>query len=246
MIIINSLTKKFGNVIALNNISIKIPEGIIGIIGPNGSGKSTLIKLIVGLIKPTSGYIKVFGLEPYRYPKRVRKFVGVMPESPHYPKSFTCWELLRLIASVKNKSLSKNDIDFVMSLLEIQHLRDRVIGRLSYGEYRRLALAGALLGRPKLLILDEPTANIDIEGRMIISEVLKKLHKDGVNILISSHLLSELENLCEYVVILVNGEIFDHGPLNSILKRYRIPPSIVSQTTSLEELFLKYMRGMES
>jgi len=243
MIVIKELTKKFRNIIVLNNISLEIPEGIVGIIGPNGSGKSTLIKLIVGLIKPTSGEIKVFGFEPYVYPKKVRGFIGVMPEAPHYPKSLTCWETLRTIARIKNSRISESDIYAVMNLLEILHLRDRPVGKLSYGEYKRLALAGALLGRPKLLILDEPTANIDIEGRMIISDVLKRLHKEGVNILISSHILSELERLCDYVVIMVNGKIFDHGSINDIFKKYNIPPKLFFNTTSLEELFLRYIRG---
>jgi ABC-2 type transport system ATP-binding protein len=212
---LESLTKKYGKVTALDNISVNIPEGITALIGPNGSGKTTLINLIIGLIKPNKGKISVFDLDPWTCGDRVRELVAVLHEKPRFPSWYTGLEYLLYIANIYDVPNPKDKIQEVSIKVGIEKSLHRRIGEYSAGMVQRLALAQVLLSNPKLIILDEPTANLDPKARIEFLDLIINLRKyEKISFILSSHVLPELERACNFVVFLHYG----HALLASNIK----------------------------
>jgi len=205
---VECLTKKYGKTVALDNISVDIPEGVIALIGPNGSGKTTFINLLVGLIKPNKGKITVFGLDPWLQGHKVRELVSVLHEKPKFPSWYVGSEYLLYVANVYGISNPKDKIQEVAAKVGIEKSLSKRIGEFSAGMVQRLALAQVLLGNPKLIILDEPTANLDPKARIEILDLIVNLRKkEKVNFILSSHILPELERACNFIIFLHYGRI---------------------------------------
>jgi ABC-2 type transport system ATP-binding protein len=216
---VESLTKKYGKVIALNNISVDIPEGITALIGPNGSGKTTLINLIIGLIKPSIGKISVFGLDPWLNGDRVRELVTVLHEKPRFPSWYTGLEYLLYVANVYDVFNPRDRIQEVASKVGIEKSLHRRIGEYSAGMVQRLALAHVLLSNPKLIILDEPTANLDPKARIEFLDLIINLRKyERISFILSSHVLPELERACNFVVFLHYGRILLASDIKDLVR----------------------------
>ncbi|MGB9759255.1 MAG: ABC transporter ATP-binding protein [Thermoproteota archaeon] len=216
---VESLTKKYGKVIALNNISVDIPEGITALIGPNGSGKTTLINLIIGLIKPSIGKISVFGLDPWLNGDRVRELVTVLHEKPRFPSWYTGLEYLLYVANVYGVFNPRDRIQEVASKVGIEKSLHRRIGEYSAGMVQRLALAHVLLSNPKLIILDEPTANLDPKARIEFLDLIINLRKyERISFILSSHVLPELERACNFVVFLHYGRILLASDIKDLVR----------------------------
>ncbi len=212
---LESLTKSFGSRIAVENLSFAIPPGgVTGFVGPNGAGKSTTFRMLLGLIKPTSGNAWMLG-HPIEQPSRYVSQVGALIEAPAlYPKLTGYNNLLSL---VRLGNMPKTRIDEV---LEIVDLRDRSGDRYenySLGMKQRLGIAAALLQRPKLLMLDEPTNGLDPAGTVEIRELFRHLADAGTSVVVSSHLLSEIQAACDRLVMIQSGRLVFSGPLDSLL-----------------------------
>ena len=213
-----NLTKSFNNTEALSNLSFKIYKGINGLIGPNGAGKTTTIKLSLGLIKADSGRAEMFGFNCWKQSLDIRRRIGVLFEKVAFYDHLTGLEHLKLMARLKGISDPLSESKEVLKLVELDNeAQYRRIGGYSAGMRQRIGLAHALLGKPELVILDEPTSNLDPLGRARVIEIVNSLKKEGYSFLISSHILPELEKVCEQVVLMHKGKVIRQGTLTHLL-----------------------------
>lgn len=214
-----NLVKRFGSTEALGGLSFKIYKGINGLIGPNGAGKTTTIKLSLGLIKANAGKAEVFGFDCWKESLQIRQRIGVLYEKVAFYDHLTGLEHLKLMAKLKGISDPTAESKKVLRLVELEkEAHHRQIKGYSAGMRQRLGLAHALLGKPELVILDEPTSNLDPLGRARVIEIIHMLKKDeGFSFLISSHILPELERVCEHVILMHRGKAIREGPLEQLL-----------------------------
>ncbi len=222
MIEFRKVYKAYGDTLALKGASFVVPRGALaGLLGPNGSGKTTSLKLMVGLLRPTAGSVLVNGYEPWIHEDLVRETVGFLPERPIYPPYVKVGALLRHLARLRG--LPWSDVVRIARLVGIEKYLDSNIGALSRGYLQRFGLAQALLGEPEILLLDEPTANLDPHARMEILELIAALKRDlNATVLISSHILPELQQVVDHVVLISNGRVVDYGPLGELTAKYRV------------------------
>lgn len=203
-------------------------KGITGFLGPNAAGKTTTIKILMGLLKPTSGKALVLGIDPTQKPLDVRKHVGLLPETPKPYRNMSGWEFLYFIAKIRG--LHERKKEEVNALLQKVGLLDRAkdkISTYSRGMVQRLAIAQALIGDPDLILLDEPTAGLDPLGREEMISLIMELGKAGKSVFISSHILSEVERACSRVLIIDRGQLILDGKIEEIKNefssgRYRV------------------------
>ncbi len=202
---------------ALRDVSIDVGTGeAFGLLGPNGAGKTTLVKILLGLVHPTAGSAVLLG-EPAGSPKS-RSHVGYMPERREYPDFLTAAQVLELFGRLlgMDKRERARRIDIVLEEVEMSAWRDHRVGGFSKGMQQRLALAQALLPDPQVLFLDEPTEGIDPLGRVSIRGILRRNLEKGKTLFVNSHMLGEVELLCDQVAILVKGQVRREGPLSSL------------------------------
>jgi ABC-2 type transport system ATP-binding protein len=209
------LTRTFGEITALKALTIDLPSGqVIGLVGPNGSGKSTLIRVLLGLIAPTSGTAAVLGSSIDR-PDVYANRVGALIESPSFIGSMTARANLRSLAALRG--LPKQRIDDVLRIVGLTGRDAEKVSNYSLGMKQRLAIAAALLPDPELLILDEPTNGLDPSGIVEIRELLKRLGSEGRTVIVSSHLMAEMQAMCDHLVVIRFGELVYCGPLEQLL-----------------------------
>jgi ABC-2 type transport system ATP-binding protein len=207
---IEHLTKRFKDLIAVNDLNLRIEEGdAFGFLGPNGAGKTTTIKMLTGFMRPTSGTIKVMGRDMFRTPKKAKLRFGLVPDHFGFYDDLTAMEHLYFYGSLfgipKNELASRSEeVLKMVSMSEKQHIKTK---EFSHGMQQRLVIAQALLNRPKVLFLDEPTTGLDPRGSYEIREIIKRLAKEGLTIFISSHLLWEVQELCTKVGIIDRGTL---------------------------------------
>lgn len=216
---ISNLTKKIGKKTILDNISFSVTEGdIFGFIGPNGAGKSTLIKTMLGLYKKTSGTILINGKDNQNEFESALRDVGAIIENPDMYSHLTGMQNLHIFANMRG-NVRKEKMNEYIKLVKLENrIHDRV-KTYSLGMKQRLGLVQALMHEPKLLILDEPTNGLDPLGIIELREILKRINKEcGITIFVSSHILSELENVCNTITIIDNGKIIDTKKMEEIKK----------------------------
>ena len=209
MITVKNVCKKYGSFVAVDNISFEINDGeIIGLLGPNGAGKSTTMNMLTGFIEPTSGKILINGFNISKKSKKAKANIGYMPENVPLYKDLTVKEFINYMAElkyVKGKD-KKNMVSDIMAKTNLTDVQNKLIKNLSRGYKQRVSMAGALVGNPKILILDEPTVGLDPKQITEIRDLIKSLAKDHT-IIISSHILSEISQMCEKVIILNKGKL---------------------------------------
>ena len=203
---------------AVNDIDFEIHPGeIVGLLGPNGSGKSTTVKMLLGLLYPTGGRLTVFGRSPRAV--ETKREIGYLPEDSYLYKYLTAEETLDFFGSLFNLSKAdrQNRIDQLLDMVGMAHARRRRVGEFSKGMARRIGLAQAMINDPAFLILDEPTSGLDPLGCKEVKDLILTLKKRGKTVLITSHLLSDIEDVCDRVIILYGGKIRAAGNLNDLL-----------------------------
>lgn len=213
----HNLRKVFGSFQALKGIDLEVPEGsCFGLLGPNGAGKSTTIKLILGLLSPTEGEVKVFGYKAGSF--KARQKIGYLPERMGYHAYVKAIDFLRYIGILSNMPSDEVDIksEELLDWVGLSGWGETPIGNLSAGMKQRLGLAQAVMGDPELIILDEPTSNLDPIGRNEILERIKDITKQGRTVFVSSHVLPEIEVVSDYVGIIYQGEMIKQGKLKDI------------------------------
>ena len=209
MIEVKNITKKYGNVTAVDNINFKIEEGeIIGLLGPNGAGKSTTMNMITGYIEPTEGEILVNGYDISKKPKKAKAQIGYMPEGVPLYSDLTVKEFVTYMAELKkvNRKERKEKVEKIIEQTGLKDVENKLTRNLSRGYKQRVSMAGALVGEPKILILDEPTVGLDPKQITEIRELIKELGKTHT-IILSSHILSEVSQICNKVIIINKGKI---------------------------------------
>ena len=213
------LTRRFGPVTALDRLTIELPEaGVIGLVGPNGSGKSTLIRILLGLVRPTTGSAVVLGSSAHA-PAAYASRVGVLIESPAFIPALSARANLISLARLRRVPLER--VGVVLGQTGLVGRDREPVKRFSLGMKQRLGIAAALLSEPELLILDEPTNGLDPAGIVEIRELLRDLGRNGRTVIVSSHQLSEIEAICDHLVIIRFGELVFSGPMADVMKRTR-------------------------
>ncbi|MNM77415.1 putative ABC transporter ATP-binding protein YxlF [compost metagenome] len=215
---VQSLKKKIGKQWIVKDVSFDVKEGeVFGFLGPNGAGKTTTIRMLVDLITPTEGRVKICGYEVHKDPERALAYVGSIVENPEVYNYLTGWENLEQFARMM-PNVDKSRISEVASLVDLnQRIHDKV-KTYSLGMRQRLGIAQALLGRPKLLILDEPTNGLDPKGIHELRGFIRKLADEGMAVFVSSHLLSEIQLLCDRVAIISHGKVLAVGTVDELIE----------------------------
>jgi len=216
----NGLSKRYKNVQALKALDLKVQQNsIFGFLGPNGAGKTTTIKLMLGLIRPSTGSATIFGMDSIRQSVDIRARVGYLPQEPHFYEHMTARQTLRFVASLFFKGPKKaieERIDEMLELVDLSGKADRPIKTFSGGERQRLGIAQAQVNYPDLLILDEPAASLDPLGRRDVLEVMSKLCK-YTTVFYSTHILDDVQRVSDTVVILDKGALVAQGPIEELL-----------------------------
>lgn len=206
--------------IALNNISLNIPAGsIFGLLGPNGAGKSTLINIISGTVIKSSGKVKVWGYDIDKHRKQSKLAIGVVPQELNIDAFFTPQETLDFHSGMFNVPKNSWKTDELLKLMDLSNKAKSYSRTLSGGMRRRLLVAKAMVHSPPIVILDEPTAGVDVELRQKLWKYFKKLNKQGVTIILTTHYLEEAENLCDHIAIVNKGEIIANETKMSLLAK---------------------------
>jgi ABC-2 type transport system ATP-binding protein len=207
---VRGLAKRYGRVEALRGVDLEVEPGeLVGLLGPNGAGKSTLVKIACGLVRPSGGSAEILGSRAGSPPARAS--LGYLAELFRFPGWYTADEVLRLHQSLARSHGGERERRELLELVDLAGARDRKVDAMSKGMQQRLGIAQALVGDPKLLLLDEPTSALDPVGRRTVRELLERLRGRGISVLLNSHLLSEIELVCDRVAILLRGEVVAAG-----------------------------------
>jgi len=211
------LVKRYGDLVAVNGVDLTVARGdVFGYLGPNGAGKTTLLRMLLGLIRPTAGSAQLFGRDPLLHGARALDGVAGFVEGPRFYPYLSGRKNLRLLADYDGGE-ARSRIDEVLELVELRDRAKDRVGGYSHGMRQRLGIASALLRQPQLLLLDEPTTGLDPAGMRDMRDLVRRLAGEGITILLSSHLLYEVEELCNRVAIIRKGSIVYEGGLDELL-----------------------------
>ncbi len=227
-----NISKKYKEKIALNDVSLKLDNGIYGLLGPNGAGKSTLMNIITGNLEPTEGTIKWDGKEVKELGSNYRSLLGYAPQQQGMYETFSGRRFLSYMATLKgiSKSSMEDEINRVLLYVNMVEKSNQKIGTYSGGMKQRILIAQAIIGNPKLVILDEPTAGLDPKERVRIRERIAELSKDKI-ILVSTHVVSDIESIAKKIILIKTGKIIDYANVNGLCDKYN--------ATNLEDVYMK-------
>ncbi len=240
---INSLTKVFDNTPAVYNLNLNIQKAeIFGFLGPNGAGKTTTIKAMLGLVFSNYGNVTINGYDVLKYPKYIKKYVGYMPEKTAFYDNLTALQNLSFYAELKN--VSKDECIRLISELGLWEHANKKVGKYSKGMLQRLGMARAMLGRPPIMILDEPTGGLDPRGVRLIRDKIKEMHNNGTTIFLSSHILSEVQAVCTQVGIINRGVLVAQDTPDNLSKNLMIQPKMLLEVENLTDKILDHVKNI--
>ena len=242
MIEIINLTKRYGNITAISNINLTIPSGqFFGFLGPNGAGKTTTIKTIAGLLKPTSGMVKVEGFDIQKQPLQAKRVIGFIPDKPFIYEKLTGREFLQFVAGLYevNGNEVETRIAQLLEMFELTDWADELVESYSHGMRQKIVMSSALIHQPKVLVVDEPMVGLDPKGARQVKRIFKDICARGTTIFMSTHTLEIAEQMCDYIAIIQKGAIIAQGTIGEL--------RITAKTgmTSLEDIFLELTGGYE-
>lgn len=241
MIHARGLTRYYGSLAAVQDLNLAAERGeIFGFLGPNGAGKTTTIRLIVGLLRPTSGTVSVAGHDVQQEPLEAKRALGYLAQSPLLYEKLTGREFLRFLGGLHglSDSLSEERGEHLLGLMELSSKADQLIESYSGGMRKRLGLCGALLHEPPVLVLDEPFTGLDPYGARRIKELLRQLCQQGNTVFLSTHVLEVAERVCDRIGILDRGRLVTVGTMESLRRQAR-----AAEETTLEDLFMQLTAG---
>jgi ABC-2 type transport system ATP-binding protein len=217
---LEGLQKHYGSVHAVKNVSFEMKEGeVFGLLGPNGAGKTTIISILTGIERPSGGHAKVFGTDVASGDRFYKAKIGCVPQETVSHGFFTVEEILKFYSGYYGLKENSKQIEFLLDRLMLKEHRKKVVRQLSGGMKRRLLIAKALVHKPKLLLLDEPTAGVDVELRTNLWNFVRELNSEGVSVLLTTHYLQEAEELCKRVAIIHKGELLRIGDTHSLVRQ---------------------------
>jgi len=216
------LTKRYGKVVAVDGLELSIEAGeVYGLLGPNGSGKTTTILMLLGLTEPSAGTVRVLGLDPAREPLSLKRQVGYLPDSVGFYGEMTAWENLAYIARLNGlpRALAQQRMERVLERMGLAEVAQRPVSTFSRGMRQRLGLAEVLLKEPKVVILDEPTLGLDPEAAQEFLKMIQGLKNEGITVLLSSHLLHQVQAICDRVGLFHQGKLVLEGRVEELAQR---------------------------
>lgn len=240
MIFLEGVTKKFGSFTAVEDLNLKVEAGeLFGFLGPNGAGKTTTIKMITGLLQPTSGRLKVAGFDLNEHPEEAKRRLGFIPDRPFLYEKLTADEFLAFIGGLwrlPDKTVARRS-DRLIELFELVDWRDELIESYSHGMRQKLVFAAALIHEPKVIVVDEPMVGLDPKSIRLVKDIFKEFCTRGKTVFMSTHTLAIAEETCSRVAIIQEGRVRAQGTLDDLRR--------LSQTTHthLEPIFLKLTEG---
>lgn len=237
-----NLVKRYGDKVAVNNVSFDVHAGeIFGFLGPNGAGKTTTIKMIIGLLQPTSGSVRVVGYDIQTQPMQAKAVSGYVPDTPNLYAKLTGRELLRFVGDLYNLDRQQvtRRIDELLRILDLAGAADDTIDSYSHGMQQKASLAAALVHDPRVLVLDEPTVGLDPKSARLIKDILRQLAERGAAVFLSTHILEIAERMCDRIGIISKGELVAIGTMDELRNLGK------SGETSLEDIFLGLTGGAE-
>ncbi|MDH5788564.1 MAG: ABC transporter ATP-binding protein [Candidatus Bathyarchaeota archaeon] len=243
----SGLTKRYGSLTAVSKLDLKVERNTVhGFLGPNGAGKTTTIKVLVGLLKPDEGTVRVLGQEVRGDRPDVRLRMGYMPELPKFPKHLKGWELLDIYGKMYGMTEQERK-EQIPKLLEMVGLKGRerdFIGKYSKGMQQRLGIAQALLNDPELVVLDEPSLGLDPVGMVEVRELVKRIAKEGMTVFISSHLLFEVEQICSHVTIIHRGVSLVSDTLQNVSNKLSGPTTLQIEVAKLSDAIVETVKEL--
>jgi len=243
-VLVEHLTKSYGSLQALKNVSLDVKEGeFFGLLGPNGAGKTTLISILAGLCRPDSGRAFVMGTNVQTNFIEARRLLGVVPQELVFDPFFTVRETLRFQSGYFGIRNNDDWIDEIMTHLDLTSKANSNMRSLSGGMKRRVLVAQALVHRPPVIVLDEPTAGVDVELRQSLWKFISRLNQDGHTILLTTHYLEEAESLCGRIAMLKSGQVVALDTTQNLLARYGAHKAQAGQEADLEDVFIQIMAG---
>ena len=247
MITVDHLTKCYGDFTAVHDLSFEIEEGhVYGFLGPNGAGKSTTMNIMTGCLSATEGHVRIDGHDIFEEPKLAKKLIGYLPEQPPLYLNETPTEYLRFVGQAKGLKGSELEEQMreVMELTRIDQVRNRSISALSKGYKQRVGIAQALLGRPKVIILDEPTVGLDPIQIIEIRDLIRQLGRDHT-VIFSSHILSEVQTICDQILIISHGRLIAFDKPENLEKRLLSPNEITLAVEASPEKVRDILSGVD-
>ncbi len=246
MIEVSGLSKRYGTHLAVSDVSFSIQKGeVVGFLGPNGAGKSTIMNILTGYLSLTQGNVAIDGFDVMEYPEEAKKRIGYLPEIPPLYMDMKVSEYLGFIFDLKKVKFPKSaHINEVMKLVKIDHVSNRLIKNLSKGYRQRVGFAGALIGNPDVLILDEPTVGLDPKQIIEIRNLISRLGKNHT-IILSSHILSEIQAVCKRVIIINQGQIIADDTPENLSERLSNDKSIVARIMCNEKDMLDALSSIK-
>lgn len=233
---LDDVTKRYGDILAIDHLNLEVKCGeVFGLLGPNGSGKSTTLKMILGLVKPDSGSINVFGVNVHEHPIEVKRLIGYVPESPRIYEFLTGLEFLDLTGDIYGMTPAEKEkrIREYLHALELDGREGDLIGSYSEGMKQKIVIISALMHRPRLLLLDEPLSGLDPKSARIVKDLIRNLAEDGVTTIMSTHVLEIAQAMCDRIAIMQNGRLLALGTMEELRREAGMPGS------GLEDIFLK-------
>jgi len=233
---LSGVTKQYGDIIAIDYLSLDVKSGeVLSLLGPNGSGKSTTLKMILGLVKPDSGIINVFGMNAQEHPVEVKRMIGYVPESPTIYEFLTGSEFLDLTGDIygMNPSEKEKRVKEYLRALELEGREGDLISSYSEGMKQKVVIISALMHRPKLLLLDEPLSSLDPRSARIVKGLIRGLAAEGVTTIMSTHVLEIAQAMCDRIAIMHEGRLLALGTMEELRQEAKMPDS------GLEGIFLK-------
>jgi len=241
------LTKRYGSLTAVDKLDLRVKTNTIhGFLGPNGAGKTTTIKILVGLLKPNEGIVKIFGDEAKGDVPDIRLKIGYMPELPKFPKHLTGYELLDIYGEMYGltKMARKEQVPKLLEMVGLQERgRDR-IGKYSKGMQQRVGIAQALINEPELVILDEPSLGLDPVGMVEVRELVKGIAKMGTTVFISSHLLHEVQQVCSEITIINRGISLASGTIEEISAKFAKLAAMEVEVSEYSDVVIKKLKEL--
>jgi ABC-2 type transport system ATP-binding protein len=226
MLGVDRLTKHYGALVAIRDLSFDVRPGeVLGLLGPNGSGKSTTVKILTGLLRPTSGHVTLDGVDALDKVQAYKRILGYVPEEPHLYSYLTGPEYLRLVGRLRGLSEAALDdkIDRFLRLLGIYDDRYQTLSSYSKGMRQKILIAAAVLHNPRIVVLDEPFSGLDVTAARVLKGFVRALADEGKMVVFSSHVLEVVEQVCSRVVILKDGRIIGHDSVASLRATLQLP-----------------------
>ena len=240
MIRIQGLTKAYGKFVAVDNIDLHVPRGeLFGFLGPNGAGKTTTLRIIAGIMRPTSGRVWLGGDDVMTHPNEAKQRLGFIPDRPFVYDKLTAAEFLRFVAGLYGQEgdVIEHRIDELLDLFELTSWKDELIESYSHGMRQKLIISSALIHRPEVIVVDEPMVGLDPKGARLLKDIFRLFVDNGGTVMMSTHTLEIAEAMCDRIGIIQQGKIVAYGTMSEIRTQTK------SGDISLEDLFLRLTGG---